>query len=510
MLNKAGRFRRRVSRIPSRLQVRGVFLLAALVIVSLSIANYVGWLRLKPEVSAVAWIANKAGYENHVVNIHQRAMARIQPGAVDAYLPIYDIQNPGLFLLVAELFARAGATTPLPLEILSIVLFNIGALCFFCWVYLLLGDLIAAAFATAFLALSQFFLFFPGTTHTMPFEFALFNITLLLFILYLKNNKPGCLAGALVAMFLTCMNYWFYYMSSWIIMVGLWWQHRGRPPIRDIALISAPPVAAASVTIITVMSLFGGVKSVGMRLLDIFVARTVDARIPGGTWYADQRFMSAADWRGYPGIVLQRLEWSFGINRWFFVAAGITFILLWFRKKSSVISALILLAGGFSWYYVMFQHTHIHWFAGQYSFMAICSIFGLIMSETTTSVCAAWQGAPVPISLPFEQSRSATPGSNPSIIPVFASNSVATMLLAASSLLVWPYLKKQHDLVRQTIAISQIAEASYQRAIRDICPTSAKITLADLELAARAWGIDWYARQLADTNTMPACSGQGR
>ena len=166
---------------------------------------------------------------------------RVQPGAIDAYLPIYDVQNPGSFLLVAELFVRAGATTPLPLEILSVVLFNVGAICFFFWVYLLFSDLLVAAFATAFLALSQFFLFFPGVTHTMPFEFVFFNATLLLFVLYLKSNRPAYLAAALVAMFLTCMNYWFYYMSSWIIMIGLWWQYRGRPRIRDVALISAPP-----------------------------------------------------------------------------------------------------------------------------------------------------------------------------------------------------------------------------------------------------------------------------
>jgi hypothetical protein len=57
---------------------------AALVLISLSVANYVGWLRLKPEVTAIGWIADKADYESHVVNIHQRAMARVRPGAIDA------------------------------------------------------------------------------------------------------------------------------------------------------------------------------------------------------------------------------------------------------------------------------------------------------------------------------------------------------------------------------------------------------------------------------------------
>jgi hypothetical protein len=140
----------------------------AVVLVSLVGANYVAWLRLRPEVAAVEWVNEKPKYNAHVANIHQRALARVYQGEKSAYLPVYDAQNPGMFMLVAELFVRAGATTPLPLEILSIVLFNIGAICFCLWMYLLFNDLIAAAFATAFLALSQFFLFFPGVTPRCP------------------------------------------------------------------------------------------------------------------------------------------------------------------------------------------------------------------------------------------------------------------------------------------------------------------------------------------------------
>ena len=67
-----------------------------------------------------------------------------------------------MFLLVAELFV-CGRHFPQPLQILSIALFDIGALCLFCWVFLLFADVIVAAFATAFLALSQFFSSFPAS-----------------------------------------------------------------------------------------------------------------------------------------------------------------------------------------------------------------------------------------------------------------------------------------------------------------------------------------------------------
>lgn len=477
-----------------------ILLVASLLLISLSVANYIGWLRLKPEVSAIAWIADKPDYESHLVNIHQRALTRIQPGAVDAYLPIYDVQNPGFFLLVAELFARVGATTPLPLEILSIALFNIGALCFFFWVYLLFSDLIVAAFATAFLALSQFFLFFPGVTHTMPFEFVFFNATLLLFMLYLKRNKPSYLAAALAAMFLTCMNYWFYYLSSWIIMIGLWWQYRGRPRIRDVIMISAPPVAAATVTVITAMSLMGGIQSGGLRLLDILVARTFDARVPGGSWYPDQRFMSTTDWFNYPSLVEYRLEWAYNFHlQWFVLAAGCAFLVLWFQKKSSVISSLILLAGGFSWYYVMFQHTHIHHFTGQYSFMAICPIFGLIAGATVNSVCRAL------LLLEKRLESKEYPGSQ-ATLALATSVAAAILMGVACSQMIRPYLKNTHALIRQTLVLSSAVEAKYRQAVKDICQNNPVVKLPDLELASKAWGVEWRAKQLADTNQLPRCS----
>jgi hypothetical protein len=471
---------------------------AALLLISLAMANYIGWLRLKPEVSAIEWIADKPDYESHLVNMHHRALDRVQPGAIDAYLPIYDVRNPGFFLLVAELFVRAGATTPLPLEILSVVLFNVGAICFFFWVYLLFSDLLVAAFATAFLALSQFFLFFPGVTHTMPFEFVFFNATLLLFVLYLKSNRPAYLAGALVAMFFACMNYWFYYMSSWIIMIGLWWQYRGRLRVRDVAIISAPPLAAGLFTMTMVMSLSGGVRSGGFRLLDILAARTLDARVPGGGWYPDQKFMFAADWSRYPSLVGYRLEWAYIFNfRWFALAAACALLLLWFRKRSSAISALILLAGGFSWYYVMFQHTHIHHFTGQYSFMAICPIFGLIVCEAIVSV----RSASLLLRKPFASGRHEYTYSHYRL----GMGITGAVLIVAASFLTIDHLKKTYGLIRQTLALSSAVQAKYRQTVNDICREHSEVTLENLKQASNGWGIEWRAKQLADTNQLPKC-----
>lgn len=487
-------------------------LAAALLAIALGMANYIALLRLKPEVSAIAWIADKPDYESHLVNINQRALSRAK-GAPDSFLPIYDVQNPGFFLLVAELYARAGAVTPLPLEISSIVLFNLGALFFFGWVYLLFSSPITAAFATAFLALSQFFLFFPGVTHTMPYEFVFFNLTLLLYLGFLRSGYRAYFFGALLAMFLTCMNYWFYYMSSWIIMVGLWWQYRGRPAIRDIAAISAPPIAALVFTAGMVIALYG-IRPGIMRLLDILVARTFDVRIPGGHWYPDQHFMDAQAWAIYPDTVMYRLQWAYSIDTfWFVAAAGCTFVLLGFRDRRALVSALILLLGGMSWYYVMFQHTHIHHFVGQYSFMAICPIFGLMVSETMSSFRRAGRGLAAMLGLwtakpDLMKKRSmAGQASGKGWPSVVVNLAVATVMAGVGWKMTYPYAATTYGLIRDTVHKSTVVEAKYRQAVQSICHDKGQVTLTDLQAASKDWGFEWRPSIIADTNRLPRCAG---
>jgi hypothetical protein len=152
----------------------------------------------------------------------------------------------------------------------------------------------------------------------------------------------------------------------------------------------------------------------------------------------------------------------------------------------------------------MFQHTHIHWFAGQYSFMAICTINGLIMSETAIVIWAAMRGTLI-------NHRWAVASSEPGIAgrkrPTSLSlvNVAAAALLAANSLFAWPYLKTTYGTVRQTLLVADTVQAEYQQAVQDICRRHADITLADLQFAAKNWDFDWDAALLADANQMPGC-----
>jgi hypothetical protein len=463
-----------------------MILAAAAILVSLAIAGYIGWLRLKPEVGAVSWIADIPNYSAHLLNIHQRAITRAA-GSADSLLPIYDVQNPGFFMLVAELYVRAGATTPLALEITSMVLFNLAAVCFFFWVYLMYGDLAVAVVGTIVLTLSKFFLFFPGTTHTFPFEFFFFNLTMLLYVLFLRSERKAYLCGALLAMFMTCMNYWFYYMSSWIIMVGLWWQYRGRPGLKELALLSAPPLAAAALTACMVMALFGGVAKGFLRLADIFVARTFDARIAGASWYPDRRFMGLNEWIAYPSTVADRIEWSFSLEFfWFAMAATCALFFLSLHNRKSFVTTLILIAGGSSWYYTMFQHTHIHPFTGQYSFMAICPLVGLIVSETLFLVRRALKR--------MAEAKS-----------LASDFTAAALLLALALATLWSFVGNTYRLIGRTTEAAAAVQEKYAQAVDVICQSRSKITLADLEQQSQSWGFKWLPHLITETDRTPSC-----
>ena len=83
--------------------------------------------------------------------------------------------------------------------------------------------------------------------------------------------------------------------------------------------------------------------------------------------------MRLPDWIAYPRTIADRIEWSFSLEFfWFAMAAICALFFVSLHNRRSLVTTLILLLGGTSWYYTMFQHTHIHVFTGQYSFMAIC------------------------------------------------------------------------------------------------------------------------------------------
>jgi hypothetical protein len=276
------------------------------------------------------------------------------------------------------------------------------------------------------------------------------------------------------------MNYWFYYISLWVVMVGLFWQYRGRPSVLRFALISAPPIFAATVTIITAMIVTGGIKSGGMRLLEELVARSVDARVPGSLWYPDRKFMSHADWLNYPNFLLLRLRQSYFIQtNWFALCSALSLSLLWLRNRKAFVSIAIILAASSIWYCIMFQHTRIHQFAGQYCFMGLCAMFGLIISTTVSTVYTSINqraGRGIAISI---------------------------VLLVASSELVKFSVRSADDEIAETLSKSVQTEKIYSSTVNLICRDYGRVTVDALTKADVP--LEWRPQYLAESNQLPKC-----
>lgn len=107
---------------------------------------------------------------------------------------IFFDRNPGLFMFVAELFVRAGATTPFPNQLLAILLWNCGLLLLFLWLLRLFDNEPAAAAGLGLVVVTPFVLFYSSSIHHEPWCFCFFNLTFYCFVRYLREGKPRRLA----------------------------------------------------------------------------------------------------------------------------------------------------------------------------------------------------------------------------------------------------------------------------------------------------------------------------
>jgi hypothetical protein len=283
---------------------------------------------------------------------------------------IFFDRNPGLFMFVAELFVRAGATTPLPNQLLAIALWDGGLLLLYLWLLILFRSELAAGFAVGYLAFTPFLLFYSSSIHHEPWCFFFFNLTFYCHICYLRSGERRSFVATCLAYFLLCQSYWFYYISAGLLLVALQW-HERKLSVRDTLWLGLVPVVATITTFLQVVYALGGFEAAYFRMKDIAAARTLDMRIENSQWYPEKKFLKAYHWKHYPAIARERLELISGTSLFAFVSMLCASVILAGRNawRRLGFMLLVLLAGA-SWNLVMIQHTVIHHFAGMYGWFA--------------------------------------------------------------------------------------------------------------------------------------------
>lgn len=339
--------------------------------------------------------SNRGTYNRNVHRIFRLAVDQAAPPFFEVkHHGIFFNRNPGMFMFVAELFVRGGATTPFPNQLLSILLWNLGLLLLFLWLLHLFESELAAAAGVAYLTFTPFVLFYSSSIHHEPWCFFFFNLTFYCFLKYLKLEKPRAwLVATCVAYFFLCQNYWFYYVSAGILFVAL--QIRLRAfSVRDTLILALVPVIATLTTFLQVVYALDGVDRALFRMKDIAAARTLDIRIDGSEWYPspDKKYVKAYHWARYPRTITERIDLLSGTSVPMFCAWLFASLLLAGRPTwRSVSFVLLVILAGLSWNLMMIQHTVIHHFAGMYGwFMWVLIVSGLVF-EVFRACDPAWR-----------------------------------------------------------------------------------------------------------------------
>lgn len=335
-------------------------------------------------------LAERGTYHRNVSRVFRLAQrqAELPFGEVRNHALYFD-RNPGLFLFAAELFVRAGATTPLPNQLLAIALWNVGLWLLYLWLRALFRSELPAAAGVTYLVFTPFALFYSSSIHHEPWCFAFFNLTVYCYLSHLRTGTRRSLFATALGYFLLCQNYWFYYMSAGLFLVALQ-LHERKWSARESLLLALVPLTATLTTFLQVTYARGGFDAALFRMHDIAAARTLDLRIEHSEWYPDKRFLQAYHLRHYPQIVLDRIELLSG-------TAPLVWLLLlaltgMLARQLLPLLALTLLAA-LSWNLVMLQHTVIHRFAGMYGWFAWSTIVAAFVHALQRALKPRWLAA---------------------------------------------------------------------------------------------------------------------
>lgn len=291
-------------------------------------------------------------------------------------------RNPGLFMFVVESWVRMGGESPVPLQVFAILLYNIGLFALFSWVRELWRNDVAAIAATAFLAFSPYLLYHSTSIHSDPYDFCFFNLTILCYLRFLRSNGRAWLVAATASYFILCLSYWMFYVSTFVLLLGLH-VHENRPLCaRSLALMVMPPAAALVLTVLQVIWLYEGFDAGVHRLLDILVARSVDKRIEGSTWFPEKRWVGDEEWGNFFTVVSMRVSQFFfvGIKSYLFLL-GAALVLARRGTRRAYRIFLFAIPAAMSWNVMMFQHTVIHKFAGIYGFFGWALVVAAFIAE---------------------------------------------------------------------------------------------------------------------------------
>jgi len=289
--------------------------------------------------------------------------------------------NPALFNAVAEMFVRAGAETPLPNQLFTLVLFNLGLAFFYLWTRAASNSDLFAGAATVFLLSTPYLLYHSVSIHECSYQLLFFNLTLWAFCRYLGTSRLGWLALSCVAYFFVCLSYWMFYVSTFLLLIALQLKFR-KLRLSTMAIVAVPPIAGFVFILWQITLTEGDLATAIEQLQRIGGSRTFDVDFAGTEIHAREQVVNEAAISGYPRVLMDRIAVMMGLPVPVFGAAFLATLLLAGRRAWSRHGwMLLVILAGVSWNLVMIQHTIIHKFAAMYGYYAWALIVAAFVEE---------------------------------------------------------------------------------------------------------------------------------
>jgi hypothetical protein len=334
-------------------------------------------------------------YKTHLQGAHQARIYDVftaaGKNAAEPFFYNYDNlifreHDPGLFGFVAEIFIRLGAQSPLPIQLLSIVMFVLGILANYFWVKIVFNSRVAAAISASFLALSPYLLYHSVSIHADPYEFLFFNLTVLLFATYFKfkdlKHRNLLLAGGLISYFILTQNYYMFHVSTFVVVAGLSKFFIHKVITKPVILMMLVAIFSFGFTTFWVMMAHGGLSQGISELQNQILYWTIDEnKVPTSAEEGEnKKVVGLKTYLQLPELVTERVEAMY-------ILAPLTFVLIYIlalnlspKIKSEAVKynqlLMFIFVGGMAWYIVFLQHTFVHKFAGIYSFFVWSTLAG--------------------------------------------------------------------------------------------------------------------------------------
>ncbi|MDD9940299.1 MAG: hypothetical protein OXU20_04455 [Myxococcales bacterium] len=333
-------------------------------------------------------------YDRRVTRIYDRAKKRTtQPFAEVRDHGLFHDRNPGMFMLIAELWIRAGVRTPTPMQLVSVLMFNVGLLFMFGFLRVTFGRDGPALFGVAFMLTTPFLLYHSSSLHHEPYAFLGVQGCLYAFARYLRDGRSQrMLFLACATYFVACLNYWMYYVSTYLLLLALAWR-AGQLRVRLAVVLSLPPLLGAVTTLL--QAVYNRGLGPGLfAVAEMAVARSGDWRLEGSNWNTKRVFVDEAVMARYPQIVLHRVRGMMGYPLGALASAlGLAAVLLARRGRPWAWLLVVGLAA-LSWNLIMVQHTVIHEFTGMFGhagwMIAVCALFAELLVRADTDAKGAF------------------------------------------------------------------------------------------------------------------------